>query len=304
MKQVALVLNLFLWINICIVSNVPEICAFPQAVVAAEKKKEIPIIDGVIDDIWNSINEVIVRDVARGVVPNIDVTLKALYNNTHIFFLVRFPDKDESRLHKPWVWNQAAGTYNAGRLREDTFVFKWSMSGLDAELSLKKGQPHSADIWFWKANRTDPAGFADDKSHMLGKDKCKTCQPLGTENGESVYLQRKADEGVPAYKLVLPLDNERVTVPQYSSRLPSGSRADVRAKGRWKNGFWTIEFSRLLDTGHKDDLPFSPDRTYLFGISRFEVSGREPISDLSQPYGLGDVRDHLVLKFKTATGKK
>lgn len=36
-----------------------------------------------------------------------------------------------------------------------------------------------------------------------------------------------------------------------------GDRADVRAKGKWKNGYWTLEISRPLDTGSKFDVPFT-----------------------------------------------
>ena len=298
MKRITCGKFVLLWISVGVFFIFPGIRAYSQTVIIVEKKTVSPIIDGEIDDIWNSVKDVMVLDIAKEVAPNIDVTLKALYTDSHIFFLVRFPDIDESRLHKPWIWDPAVEKYYTGVLREDTFIFKWSMHGFKGDLSLKKGQPHIADIWFWKANRTDPAGFADDKIHRLSNTTCSNCQPLVSESGQTFYLDRTGDKGHPAYKTVLPLGKEGDIVSQYCSRVPSGSRADVRAKGHWKDNFWTIEYSRLLDTGHKDDLVFATDGTYLFGISRFEISGRKFIPGLNQPYGQGDVHEPLILKFQ------
>ena len=45
-------------------------------------------------------------------------------------------------------------------------------------------------------------------------------------------------------------------MPQYLEVKPSGSASDVRAKGQWADGWWTVEFARRLDTGHDDDTSF------------------------------------------------
>jgi hypothetical protein len=41
----------------------------------------------------------------------------------------------------------------------------------------------------------------------------------------------------------------------YRSNRFEGDRADVRARGKWSQGRWTLELSRKRDTGSKDDLP-------------------------------------------------
>ena len=43
----------------------------------------------------------------------------------------------------------------------------------------------------------------------------------------------------------------------------SGDRGHVTAKGRWSNGVWQLEMSRLLDTGSKYDLAIT-DGIYLW----------------------------------------
>jgi len=49
-----------------------------------------------------------------------------------------------------------------------------------------------------------------------------------------------------------------------------GDRGDVSAHARWKDGWWTLETSRLLDTGSKYDQPIA-DGTYLW-VSVFDHS--------------------------------
>jgi hypothetical protein len=266
-----------------------------QKVVTAVNTKTAPVIDGVVDEgIWDAAKEVVIRDDIAG----IDIRLRALYSGTYIFFLASFPDQDESRLHKPWVWNEASDMYNIGMEREDGFVFKWSISGNDAELSLRAARPHMADIWFWKANRTDPGGFADDKIQILGSERCRKCQKIISAEGVEYYLQRIGDKGRAAYKISVPIENIGEIVSQFEFQQPSKSRADVRAKGKWRDGMWTVEFSRALDTGNDDDISFKLANEYLFGISRYEIAGRYPDPDLSQPlYGAGDVGEPLVLRF-------
>ncbi len=45
----------------------------------------------------------------------------------------------------------------------------------------------------------------------------------------------------------------------------TGDRGDLLAGAQWQNGHWTLEVSRLLDTGSEYDLPFVKERpTYLW----------------------------------------
>jgi hypothetical protein len=55
-----------------------------------------------------------------------------------------------------------------------------------------------------------------------------------------------------------------------------GSRDDLKAKGIWQDGRWTVEFARKLNTGHNDDIRFkaTPGETryYVFDVAVFDRS--------------------------------
>ena len=48
-----------------------------------------------------------------------------------------------------------------------------------------------------------------------------------------------------------------------------GDRADVRAKGKWEKGYWTLETKRVLDTGSKYDVAFNFDRPVYISIATY-----------------------------------
>ena len=254
-----------------------------------------PVVDGRSQgDGWNLAKPVTVRDG----VSDINITLRSVHTDSFIYFLVTFPDADESRQHRPWTWNDNAGMYEVGPEREDCFVFKWFMESDPGDIHIDSDEPHTADTWFWKANRTDPLGYADDKIQRLVHRKLKKGAALKSRTGKTIYLQRLGDQGQSAYFDRIFVDYQGPVLQRFEHRIPSGSRADIRAKGRWKDGFWTIEFSRRLDTGHFDDIQFDPEMTYVFGVSRYEVAGRRPDQKTTQPlYGAGRLSGRLLLSF-------
>ena len=160
---------------------------------------------------------------------------------------------------------------------------------------------YTADVWYWKANRTNPAGYADDKQQILSDAPGKKSEFKESATGKIRYLARKSDAGKSAYKEMKEPPTEMSTplVDRYPPRTPEGSRADVQAKGVWKNGFWIIEFARKLKTGHDDDVSFDLNKgPYLFGVSIFSLYGH-PV-DKSEPnlYGMGRISEPLYLTFK------
>ncbi len=254
-----------------------------------------PVIDGKgTDAVWAETQEIVTKDK----IADIDITLKALYTKEEIFFLVSFPDPEESRNHKSWVWDEKIGIYKVGGDIEDVFVFKWSMESEAVDLTLKSDRGHKADIWFWKACRTDPTGYADDKLHILSSVKADRSTELQSNSGKPIYLTRKGDNGKSAYKTDIVTDYKGDKIAKYKNRKPAGSRADVRAKGLWENGVWTIEFARALITGNDDDVPFDTSMTYRFGVSKNEIAGRDINPKLDQPlYGSGDLSEILTMEF-------
>lgn len=262
----------------------------------AMRVDQSPTIDGVaIEPLWEAVEMTIVHDQQA----NIDIELKACYDEERIYLLVTFPDATENRLHRALVWNNDSNRYSEGPTREDTLVLKWNMSPYNTDLSLTSDRPYRTDIWFWKASRTDHAGYADDKIQYYTSTRSKQSQQLISASGKVFYLRRDADAGESAYIPKLQTEYAGDIIAKYRESKPTGSRADVRAKGQWNQGVWTIEFSRLLDTGHGDDVQMSSTKTYTFGVSRFEIAGRKPEPKSQQPlYGCGNTTESITLTFK------
>lgn len=262
----------------------------------AIKVTEEALIDGRMDEsFWAKAKPATSHDP----IANIDITLKAAHNGNKVFFLVRYPDTTENREHRTLKWDKELKAYQNGPEREDVLVLKWSMVSYPTNLTLRENVPYQADIWFWKAMRTDPMGFADDKMHLYKNSKMDDSKMLTSDKGDIFYLARPGDAGDPAYNTILYAGFKEDRVPKYEHRQPTGSRADIRAKGTWSDNTWTIEFSRLLDTGHDDDVRFKLDKRYPFAVSRYEVAGRKPEAEAEQPlYGAGEVGELLYLSFE------
>jgi len=247
------------------------------------------------DPAWKEVKALPIKDQASGLM----IWLKAVRKDDMIYFHVLYPDPAENFLHKPWHWDADGNKYLSGKEREDTFVFKWSMEDHDVDLSNFSEDSYTADVWYWKANRTNLAGYADDKRQVLGDKPLKNATETISDSGKKRYLLRKSDQGTPAYTDFKPETYSENFVQRYLPAEPSGSRSDVNAKGVWRGGFWNIEFSRKLETGHDDDIQFhlAKGKRYKFGISIFSLYGRKAEKDGRNFYGLGRISEPIYLAF-------
>jgi hypothetical protein len=217
-----------------------------------------------------------------------------------IFFLTTYPDTAPSTTHKSWGWNAEETIYKPLPDREDMFVFKWSLIGNTSSLSLREPEPHRADIWFWKAHRTDPVGYADDKWQVMTAEPQQQARIFPSPAHGKLYFQRLGDAGTSAYEERRFYDYRGDVLAKYYPRQPSGSRADIRAKGVWQAGRWTVEWSRKLQTGYDDDIAFVPGQVYLFAVSCYEMAADQVHPQWLQPlYRTGDVFDRLLLRLDT-----
>jgi Ethylbenzene dehydrogenase len=291
-------MRLFLFVCFLSIALLGSSVAFALQPLVAVKTSTAPKIDGLANEaFWQQARTVTVRDI----VANIDIKLKAAHDGEHVYLLAEYLDADESRLHRALVWKPELNTYQNGPTREDSLVFKWSMSGPKVDLTLKADRPYRADIWFWKAHRTDHAGYADDKVQNYTTTRDKKSLLLLSKNGKVFYLQRNGDVGGPAYQPKLQAERTEDLLPKYDLLVPSGSRADVRAKGHWQDGRWVIEFARKLQTEQFDDLQMDLNGSYSFGVSRYEIAGRqpEPVTESDVPlFGSGEVGGLLQLSFQ------
>lgn len=252
---------------------------------------EAPTIDGIGDEtVWATAPVVTTLDYSS----QREITLQSVYTGDMVFFLVTFPDKTASETHKTWVWDAKEDIYREGPDREDVFLFKWSMSGNAVSMVLREPEPHRADIWFWKAYRSNPAGYADDKWQAFTYEPSESARSIQSPKYGTLYFLRQGDTGEPAYEEKYYYEYQGDTISKYQPRQPTGSRGDVRAKGKWREGQWTIELSRKLDTGSDDDVQFVPGRAFLFGVACYAIAYDTPHGVWSQPlYRTGDVFDRL-----------
>ncbi len=271
--------------------------ACAEQTLIASKATELPVVDGnASDPAWSAAKEIITHDN----IANIDIRLKALYTDKDIYLLVKFPDVTEYRSHKSWVWDKEMEIYVEGNDREDIFQFMWSMEDKPVDLSVYADNDYTADVWYWKALRTDPVGFADDKVHYFSEREIEKATKILSKTGKTMYLLRTSDEGTPAFKSVIYEKYQGDTLSRFINQQPLGSLADIKAKGIWNSGWWVIEFKRALNTGYGDDVQFDINKEYVFGVSRFEVTGsKTPRPEFNEPlYACGDVGEALKLVFE------
>jgi hypothetical protein len=245
----------------------------------ASKADQAPVLDGKADDAcWAKAKDLKV-EVADAMDPSKGkktVTLKAVRVGDEIHVLMSWPDESESALHKPWVWDKAKGEYLEGSDIEDCGIVAFPLEG-EFNPNMRAGVESSWDVWHWKAARTNPAGYAQDKRHvyMLKKPEFKAAM-YKTVNGDNVWITRPEDEGTSTTKKAAkPAKEGEKVVTQHVAVKPDGSTADVRAKGAWKDGVWTLELSRKLNTGHKDDAVLEAGKAIAFAVAVLDASEEE-----------------------------
>jgi hypothetical protein len=235
------------------------------------------------------------------------VDVKSVYTSTDVYFMGTWSDATESDLKKQWSFNTSAGVWEQSTDDEDRLALVWNISTDDFNqngCSVICHDPMSTnaagetvDTWHWKAARSNPSGWTDDKFF----DDIDRQSDAKTSGGYSDNIQNLSftdDPGngwdVPKYwepgasgadaKSILQSEIDAAetrditeiftngtlvdedgtnvtladpTIPGYYSSRPVGSRGDIEAKGVYAGGQWTLEWGRALDTGNTDDLQFS-----------------------------------------------
>ena len=207
------------------------------------------------------------------------VGLQAMHTDTHIYFLATWADDSKDDQHKPWKWegSEKDGSYIKGPEREDRLAMSFPISGEFSNNKLSHAEMVQ-DVWHWKAARTNPAGLAHDKRHVVS-----TVEPTGKfsthydAEGNKVYVARPSDPGGSPYESnkIDPFVYQGASLPQYLPVTPEGEDArDIVAKGEWKDGRWTLEFARKLNTGHdQSDTVFDPGSGTQMALAVFDHAG-------------------------------
>jgi PAS domain S-box-containing protein len=309
-------------ISILIIFIIPSVVYAPSTrstILTAGRTNESILIDGYPnEDSWKTAKELVIR-VQDGSIGIVDVSLKALYDSEYIYFFASWLDSTESVNKDMWTYNGENWTSSGN---EDRIAFFWNIDDSVRGFNIAgcamlchgdrmhtNAPEETADLWQWKASRTNPLGYADDEwlddTVVEGYDeKAKEAAMHGDGTSHLFYnegyVRNINSEGTaPKYyepdpeseedarfifqwevesgEAVKITDSARFNVgalvPGYILKRPVGNRGDVDAKGVWRDGKWMVEFRRKLNTGYDSDVQFDISRTYRFGIAIMDNSG-------------------------------
>ena len=254
-----------------------------------------PVIDGVIDAAW---------DGATATTTLKGVELKSLYDdNNNIYFLAQWEDghnlkngtagPTESIDKNLWT-NDGASWSKSGN--EDRFAFMWdagdafgascgNMCHSDGSHATSDG---NADVWHWKAARSNPLGLADDKWWSSGG-RGSDAKTVGAYNDNinvagdgPMYSGPITDgsfiiipQGGTTADLETAIDPANTYPGYFLDANAAGSRWDVKTVGVFDagTGKWTVEFQRAMNTGNADDVVFTHDSNIDFSTATFDNTG-------------------------------
>lgn len=217
----------------------------PSITLAVNTTTKPPVIDGVLDDYcWSQVYSY----------PLDEVKLKICYDNKYIYIAASFPAIIKSKTHKPWKWDIEKKAYLPGLEHESTLSLIWHAPNTR---DLK-------DIWFWRSVRTNPTGFADD-FYLVGPQN---------QSEPDLQIKIQSDSGTRCWYSKYFAQFAGFEIPRFYNNKPTGSCADIEAKGTWQKELWTVEFKRKLATGFDDDIDLAKlsevDLQVFIGLPLFE----------------------------------
>lgn len=280
------------------------------------KKAAAPAVDGKVDKVWDTVRATKVA-ASEGTQGDVEVSLKVLYTDKEIYFLLQWPDKTMSQ-NRFWAYD--GKDWKAARGGEDQLNLMWDIDGSVKAFATngcaaachKQGKQVSLrtaaagerlDLWQWRAQRTHPAGYADDLwlGHEAKKGDLGEVARQGDSPGGSVTNWDDAAKrpkwapkgGAKAGPVLLRKDAADAKDQKFKSGdklprdvvdKPSGSRGDVQAAAAWSGGRWTLELKRARETADKQhDVQFTDAaKGYLFGLSVHDDAAAEEHSHTSR----------------------
>lgn len=208
------------------------------------------------------------------------VQAKAGVSGDRFYVAFKYPDATADTRFKMWEWR--GKKYVESKDREDMFAVRFHLSG-DFDRSMLSEKDYKADVWLWSAARSNHGSVAEDMTHIVTTALQESAAEYVLPGGKTVNIVKRRDAGEAPYKMLpRPRENKGESLPAFEPATPSGSAADVAAKGKWAAGKWALEFSRALDTGHNDDVVFKPGQKLTGQIAVFNKGYAEHKS-ISEP---------------------
>jgi hypothetical protein len=258
----------------------------------------------------------------------LELEAKSVHTKDGIFFRFEWSD-DEKSMHKN-RWRFTGGKWNKKKGDEDRLAMVWEINRIDkfatkgcavlchSESKNNKewyysvnSQREKADLWHWKAVRSNPVGYSEDgyvianpskepekgRKRDAGSDTKAKSNRTKDKSGPA-YMQDSAKlPSIPGSLLVAQaVEIKDSSIFKEGDEIPGymlytnwkDSFADLKTKGVWKNGKWTVMMSRKLQTGYDDDVQFNARKKYPFGLAVFDNEHNEDSYD----------SDPLKLQFK------
>lgn len=236
------------------------------------------------------------------------VTIQAVYDRNNIAIRFAWADPTPSIHKNGWTWDGSAFHKDGDEDRlmihfpmtndpefsskgctaachsDESNPEKWYMATASADLAL--------DQWHWKSTRSNPVGQADDKYLSI------QANPLDTESahyGDALdsggeERNNNDDRSGPEFMsgsdpnspyilaghevpVEVSLLSPGIIVSGYVLTPMTGSRGDLMAKGEWADGQWVVVIMRVLETGHDDDVVFTPPKPVPFGLAVTDNDG-------------------------------
>src|SRR6185436_7288467 len=168
----------------------------------ATKAPKPPTIDGKADDdAWKAAKEVVIKiDQPDEEAPKKTISLKAVHDGDSICILLVWTDADRSDQHSPFVWKDSSYEPDDEKV-EDACSVAFELEG-KFDSDMKAGIESKWDVWEWGAARTNPSGYAMDRTHVYSK--TAPAPPikgrrLTTRDSGQIYFTHPVDEGTPCY---------------------------------------------------------------------------------------------------------
>ncbi|MBI4650123.1 hypothetical protein HY745_02335 [Candidatus Desantisbacteria bacterium] len=219
--------------------------------------------------IWDNTSSfaVVVRNI-KGLEKSL--AIKSVYTTNYIYFYIQWEDYTENVTHKTWLWDKNTKQYITGDDIEDKLNLMFAIKN-NFSACMLTGLDYQADLWEWAAAKTNPSGFADDQKITISTKPIKRANSFKSNNGRKVWIKNDFDPGSASYEQNIIIDYKWDKVPRYIPKNPTGSRADIKAKGVWKDSIWMLEMRRKLLTDDKEnDVQFNTNKKYPFAIAIYD----------------------------------
>ncbi len=154
-------------IALCCANPGPESPSGAADELVATKVPKLPAIDGKADDdAWKTAKELVVKiDQPDEEAPKKTISIKAVHDGDSICFLMVWADPDRNDQHSPFLWKDPAGYEADDEKVEDACTLGFELEG-KFDSDMKAGIESKWDVWEWGAARTNPSGYALDRTHV------------------------------------------------------------------------------------------------------------------------------------------